>query len=41
MLNASTVIQKLINGDSDVRRAVRHHERQRAARKQRRGSSPY
>jgi hypothetical protein len=34
MFYMSTVIEKLVNGDSDVRRAVRHHERQRAARKQ-------
>ncbi len=33
MYYLSTVIEKLVTPDSDVRRAERHHERQRTARK--------
>ncbi len=29
----STVIEKLVTPDSDTRRAERHHDRQRAAKK--------
>jgi hypothetical protein len=34
MYYLSTVIEKLVTPDSDVRRAHRHHARQRAAKKQ-------